>query len=210
MNEEKSLLRPDVGELIKEAVKKHPKTQIEIAETLHLSTKQLQNYSKGIFPRYKSENIKALDNLLGTNVYEMVYKGEPKSENKVLSGEQLKDKIEVAKRDDTLTLEVIKDLVASNRLLADATHILAENNRELTQLTKQQVTAPPNVANRLTEVEKGLSQAASNQLSMYAFQMAFQETVFDLLKAQQSKKKEFGEKVLSFLEKFQTEGVPTL
>lgn len=218
MNEDKSLLNPQAGDILREAIKKYPKTQIDIAEMLGISTKQLQNYSKGIFPKYKGDNIRALDKILGTATYGIIYEGEEISEKEVLTPEAVQLKIEEVKTGDEATMKDIRDLIASNKTLAeankrlaDAHHILAENNKELLQLTKNApLPEPLSVTNRLTDVERGLSEAARNQLSMYAFQMAFQETVFDLLHAKQNTKKAFGEKVVSFLEKYQREGIPTL
>src|SRR5687768_12424991 len=86
MNEDSSIVNEAAGNILKEAIKGHPKTQIEIAEGLDISTKQLQNYSKGIFPKYKGENIKRLDAVLGTSVYNLIYGSEPKDENKVPHG----------------------------------------------------------------------------------------------------------------------------
>ncbi len=87
MNEDSSIVNLEAGNILKAAIKEHESTQIEIAKSLDLSTKQLQNYSKGVFPKYKGENIKKLDELLKTAVYPMIYKRELKSENKVSRGE---------------------------------------------------------------------------------------------------------------------------
>jgi hypothetical protein len=156
MNEEKSIKHPQAGEILKEAIKNHRETQIILAERLKLSTKQLQNYSKGIFPKFKSDKIKALDKILGTRVYNMVYEGEPKREEKVPNEEQvLQERIaDYKKTGEYVPLEVVREFLSQNKTLIDsnstladtnkrlveAHYILVENNRELLQLTKKDST----------------------------------------------------------------------
>ena len=48
-------------------------TQASLARELGISTRMLQRYEEGLFPKYKSETIIGIDTLLGTNFVEMIY-----------------------------------------------------------------------------------------------------------------------------------------
>src|SRR5690242_7817513 len=80
MNKNTALINEAVGKALKLALSKHPQTQIQIGAQLGISTKLLQNYSNGIFPKYKGENIRALDKLLKTSFYTQLYESELNSE----------------------------------------------------------------------------------------------------------------------------------
>jgi uncharacterized protein YjaZ len=61
---------------------------------------------------------------------------------------------------------------------------------------------------RLTVIERALAEARTNQQVMYAFQLAFQETALPLLAGQKKGiLKEYGERTVVNLEKFQREGI---
>lgn len=140
MNAERSLVNEKAGAVLKDAVEKYPKTQIEIAETVGISTKQLQNYSKGIFPRYKGENIKALDDLLGTNLYPMIYADEDKSENEV----RMKSKKQTAhdmSQGQSLLEGAVADLSKAKVIDAEANLISAKNIEKLIGLLEQKLIA---------------------------------------------------------------------
>jgi phage repressor protein C with HTH and peptisase S24 domain len=83
MNKQAALINEQVGAMLKAAMEAYPKTQLQLAEMLDISTKQLQNYGKGIFPKYKGSNIKALDEVLGTQAYNQLYGSELIRENDV-------------------------------------------------------------------------------------------------------------------------------
>lgn len=60
-------------ELLKEARESRGWTQADIADRMGISSRQYQNYEDGKFPKFKSDVVKNLDNLLGTNLYEIIY-----------------------------------------------------------------------------------------------------------------------------------------
>lgn len=80
MNKDSSLIDKRVGDIISAALKKYPKTQLDIADMLDISTKQLRNYANGIFPKYKGTKIAELDKILKTNAFDLLYNKEPKQE----------------------------------------------------------------------------------------------------------------------------------
>lgn len=61
---------------------------------------------------------------------------------------------------------------------------------------------------KFTAFERMLTEAKRNQEVIYAFQMAFQETVLPLLIGQRKNiLKEYGERTVAYLEKYQREGI---
>ncbi|HRI21159.1 MAG TPA: S24 family peptidase [Panacibacter sp.] len=61
------------SEIIKAARKNKSVTQAVIADKLGMSLRQYQKIEDGAFPKYKSEIIKGIDDILGTNAYELIY-----------------------------------------------------------------------------------------------------------------------------------------
>ena len=59
--------------ILKKARKARGLSQEAIAETLGISLRMYQRYEIGLFPKYKSENIKAIDKILHTNLFGIVY-----------------------------------------------------------------------------------------------------------------------------------------
>jgi transcriptional regulator with XRE-family HTH domain len=64
-------------EAIKEILKKAREikgfTQTELATKLGIGLRVYQNYESGLFPKYKANQIKEIDSILGTNVYPLIY-----------------------------------------------------------------------------------------------------------------------------------------
>lgn len=60
-------------EILKKARKAKGLSQEAMAEKLGLSMRMYQRYEDGNFPKYKSENIRAIDKLLGTNLCDIIY-----------------------------------------------------------------------------------------------------------------------------------------
>lgn len=48
-------------------------TQQDMADKIQLSLRMYQRYEEGLFPKYKSEQVRRLDELLETNLYDMIY-----------------------------------------------------------------------------------------------------------------------------------------
>lgn len=59
--------------LIKEAREEQGLTQQEIAESLGIGLRNYQHFEAGRFPKYKREPIKALEKMLGLNIYDIIY-----------------------------------------------------------------------------------------------------------------------------------------
>lgn len=152
MNENRAHINPEAGALLKAAMDKYPKNQLQIAEKLGISTKQLQNYGKGIFPRYKGENVKALDELLGTNVYEQLY-SEPEREEqvpqdgKILAGKvEGKDAQSLARAIESLAEAELINARSIERLIAlleaERKTVLGPAPNHIEQLDEQQKKEP--------------------------------------------------------------------
>ena len=60
-------------ELLKEAREKTGKNQTEFASLLGLGLRAYQKFEAGDFPVYKTEHITKIDEILGTNLYELIY-----------------------------------------------------------------------------------------------------------------------------------------
>lgn len=60
-------------EILKKAREAKGYTQESMADALNISGRMYQRYEEGKFPKYKTDKIKNLDKLLGTNLYELIY-----------------------------------------------------------------------------------------------------------------------------------------
>lgn len=74
-------MQTDAGKIIKEARDQRGLTQEDIAKRLGISLRQYHKYENGEFPKYKTEMIKSLDAILGTQIYELIYEQEVRSRN---------------------------------------------------------------------------------------------------------------------------------
>jgi transcriptional regulator with XRE-family HTH domain len=72
-------MQTDAGKIIKEARDQRGLTQEDIAKRLGISLRQYHKYENGEFPKYKTEMIKSLDAILGTQVYGLIYEQEVRS-----------------------------------------------------------------------------------------------------------------------------------
>jgi transcriptional regulator with XRE-family HTH domain len=59
--------------LIKDARERMRLTQAEVAEKSGVSPRFYQRMEGGTFPKFKSETVRAIDRILGTKVYELLY-----------------------------------------------------------------------------------------------------------------------------------------
>lgn len=60
-------------EILKLARESKGYTQQTLAERLGISSRMVQRYEEGVFPKYKSDNIKKIDDLLETKLYDILY-----------------------------------------------------------------------------------------------------------------------------------------
>lgn len=70
-------------EIIREARESKKLTQTDVANKLGLSLRMYQRIESGMFPKYKSETIKTIDDILGTSVYDIIYDNKFHAENVV-------------------------------------------------------------------------------------------------------------------------------
>ncbi len=61
------------GDILRIAREKKKYKQQDIADKIGISLRQYNKYESGAFPKYKSDSIKAIDSLLGTSLYELLY-----------------------------------------------------------------------------------------------------------------------------------------
>jgi phage repressor protein C with HTH and peptisase S24 domain len=82
-------MNTEAGKILIDARKKKGWTQAEMAERLGeklnqtYSTRQYSKLEDGLFPKYKTEIAKALDDILGTNLYRSIYEQEQNVLNSV-------------------------------------------------------------------------------------------------------------------------------
>ena len=69
--EQKSNKSPQ--QILKEARDKTPFTQSDMAAKLGIGLRMYQKIEDGQFPKYKTDQIKKIDSILGTNLYELIY-----------------------------------------------------------------------------------------------------------------------------------------
>lgn len=60
-------------EILKSARESKGYTQATLAAAIGISSRMLQRYEEGRFPKYKSDSIRKVDELLGTKLYEIIY-----------------------------------------------------------------------------------------------------------------------------------------
>jgi transcriptional regulator with XRE-family HTH domain len=60
-------------EILKSARVKKKLKQQDVADKIGVTLRQYNKYEAGTFPKYKSSNVTAIDMLLGTNIYELIY-----------------------------------------------------------------------------------------------------------------------------------------
>lgn len=132
------------GEKLLDAREKKGWTQAVMAEKVGFSTKQLQKYEQGNFPKYNTSTIKTIDSLLGTRLYEEIYEQSvPLSELQEGAAEY---KLQRASQgNNAFTSQSINrllddhhTLVESNKEAIHANRTLSDTNRDLVLIIKSQ------------------------------------------------------------------------
>jgi transcriptional regulator with XRE-family HTH domain len=129
-------LRPE--DILKKAREKKKLTQQEVADEIGMTLRQYNKYEAGEFPKYKSDNIKAIDTFLGINLYELIYeqKEEQGQPNRFVN-----------------SLEHIKALTAEVKQLKATVHIL--------KVTVAQIAATQNgkaIGSMLVELDRAIDE----------------------------------------------------
>lgn len=70
-------------EILKEARENKGYTQTELALKLGIGLRMYQKIEDGQFPKYKKDQISTIDQLLGTNLYELIYEQKPQLSKQV-------------------------------------------------------------------------------------------------------------------------------
>lgn len=73
-------MQPRPEEILKKAREKKKITQEDLAGKLGITLRQYHKYESGQFPKYKSEPIKQIDSILGTNLFELIYEQNDRDE----------------------------------------------------------------------------------------------------------------------------------
>ena len=63
--------RPE--EILREAREKSGRNQTQMAQEIGIGLRMYQKIEKGNFPKFKTDNVKKIDDILGTNLYELIY-----------------------------------------------------------------------------------------------------------------------------------------
>ena len=63
--------RPE--EILKKARERKKLTQSDVAKKVGITIRQYHKYESGQFPKYKSDSIQKIDELLGTKLFELIY-----------------------------------------------------------------------------------------------------------------------------------------
>lgn len=104
--------RPE--EILKKAREKKKYTQQEVADKIGMTLRQYNKYEAGEFPKYKSENIKTIDSLLGTKLHELIYeqKQEQEEQNKFFADTEQIRALTAEVKELVATVYVLKHTVA--------------------------------------------------------------------------------------------------
>jgi transcriptional regulator with XRE-family HTH domain len=109
--------RPE--EILKKARERKKLKQQDVADKIGMTLRQYNKYEAGEFPKFKTDSIKAIDQLLGTKLYELIYEQKEARDESVhltadrdkLIIEMLKEIIRLNARVDTLTI-TLADIVS--------------------------------------------------------------------------------------------------
>ncbi len=105
--------------VLKEARLKKGLTQSEVAELAGISLRNYQRFEDGMFPKYKSDTIGALDRILGIQIHDMIY-------DNLLSDPEEPYYEKRAKPENSPIPNEITQLVNSNAILAESNKKLVD------------------------------------------------------------------------------------
>lgn len=106
--------RPE--ELLKKAREKKKYKQQDVADKIGITLRQYNKYESGEFPKFKTDSIKAIDQLLGTKLHELIY--EQKEDQQV--------PVEFTADRDKLMIEMLKEIIRLNARVDTLTITLAD------------------------------------------------------------------------------------
>jgi transcriptional regulator with XRE-family HTH domain len=106
-------------EILRLARERKKLKQQDIADKIGITLRQYHKYEAGDFPKFRSDNVKAIDLLLGTKLYELIYEQKGESNAPVafsadrdkLMVEMLKEIVKISAKVDILSI-TIADIVS--------------------------------------------------------------------------------------------------
>lgn len=97
-------------EILQKARKDRKLSQEAVADRLGISPRMYQRYEEGKFPKYKGDKIQQLDQILGTQIYDMIYDTDVPHETLKAEVVNLREKNEIL----TKHVEFLEKLIMSN------------------------------------------------------------------------------------------------
>lgn len=120
-------------EILQSARKKKGLSQEALAAKIGISHRMLQRYEEGRFPKYKSDVVKRIDEVLGTNLYELIYESKG-----------------TAKETEDMPALLVQLMKAQNSLLSVQNKILEDQKESV-------VSKVNNIDENVTKLIDGLS-----------------------------------------------------
>lgn len=103
-------------DILRGAREKKKFTQQDLADKIGITLRQYNKYEAGAFPKFRSDNIRALDKLLGTKLYELIYE----------SKEEQKGPVDFSVDRDKLIIEMLKEIIRLSAKVDTLTITLAD------------------------------------------------------------------------------------
>ena len=140
--------------------------QEDVAQRLGITLRMYQRYEEGRFPKYKSDNIKQIDSLLGIKIYELIYDGKSNTDTTNNVVQKSEYKIE-----GNVELEYLKQLLKAKE------DILAEKEARRQETAARLKTEEDRVDGLLSNINSsllGLFQQAGDLLKAHRVSAAHQ------------------------------------
>lgn len=96
---------PSASEIIKKARKESGNTQQDMADKLGLTLRNYQRIEDGAFPKYKTETIEQIDQILGISVYDIIYDKKVSTRNGATNHIDTKNPAEAGLKDKIMMLQ---------------------------------------------------------------------------------------------------------
>lgn len=115
-------------EILQSARKKKGLSQEALAAKIGISHRMLQRYEDGKFPKYKSNVVKKIDEVLGTSLYELIYESKTKDSEHGNPIDRTDHLIQTLERTNkTLETIILANLTGVNTNLTVLTEVIKTN-----------------------------------------------------------------------------------
>jgi transcriptional regulator with XRE-family HTH domain len=74
-------MNKEIGNILRKARGRKRLRQEDMAIRLGITSRQYQKYEDGTFPKYKTEHIRKIDEILGIQIYKLIYENVPVESN---------------------------------------------------------------------------------------------------------------------------------